>query len=315
MAVNTSATDSEDTTVPPAMGARNNVTTTTTMSAAAELFNTYELVETILDHASMICLVRFQCVNRFWMQVIEDSTILQRKLFLSPAPVGPYLEWTTGGRDGTKTSIVYDRPICSSLQSDYSLMLGPQERTTTIIKLHPLLTATAMPWGSSWSPNRADFSFDPLKLLSLPSGPWQQMLISQPPVYDFRVQYLPQDGGGYFGYSNYVSSESGIRLHHILEELELMLEQFNDYKRTGHYGGDECEDEETMDPHNVRSAGVVGGLVGRHREVMAQPYEPYWKTRKQMLMEVEFTELFCFVEGRVADTSPWVAKAEGVSAG
>jgi hypothetical protein len=57
--------------------------------AADAVFNTYELLEAILEDMSMLDLLRFQRVSKVWKSVINDSRSLQQKLFMIAAPEPP----------------------------------------------------------------------------------------------------------------------------------------------------------------------------------------------------------------------------------
>lgn len=306
MAAVTLAADDEATTAPESSHSKHGAATA--MTAAARVLSTYELLESILSHTSTICVAHCRRVNHYWSQVINQSKNLQQRLFFLPARG----RWVlTTGPDEVQ---VVDNATVTYKRSDIvriPAFLRPSAvRTLNVVQLHPLLTSEPIPGADKNLWNTVMSKFSPSKLLSLPDGPWQQMLISQPAVNRASL-YFGYDGN--FRHEAKLTDESGIKLYHIIQAVESMLRALNRFTSTGHFDNDDCKYARTRDEAVARAQGVGDERLKGHREAMAQSlqsYEPYWDGMEDALEASRGTGPRCFVSCCIAHASPWLDKAE-----
>jgi hypothetical protein len=137
------------------------------MPPSEAVFETFELLETILFELPMQTLLLSQRVNKQWKSVLEGSTKLQQALFFKPIPGGPIpfteLPWL-----GWKDSATYNRI---------------ETLTTGKCIRNPLLCAMFKNFQVDWEESELylqDFFSGRFKFTCQES--WTRMLPTQPPI-------------------------------------------------------------------------------------------------------------------------------------
>ncbi|KAK5125626.1 hypothetical protein LTR85_011900 [Meristemomyces frigidus] len=289
--------------------------------AADRALTTYELLKQILGEASIVPLVHWRRVNRFWKEVIEDSVTLQQKLFLfaaSPDTV-PVLEWLSksgsdDGGDEDDEEFEDDDGYRPCITRDPAQVMT--DKPPRILKLHPLLESVE--WARSrWNPGDLNFECDANALLRYAPGPWLRMFVSRPRVTELRLTCVTQSTEEEHVEVNIIDDE-GITLGAVVAQLRHMFcrEEYHDFA-AGTVDNDEADNlweassrvgwaeeleinfgSEVDDFVDVSGAGPVKETV----------YGPV-SGAQWLLMHTDFVTIEGAIEGCIADDSPWVEAA------
>lgn len=165
-------------------------------SATHATLQTVELLENILIHlpASKLYVIRGVC--RWWQQVIDNSVLLQRIMFLKPIRVDPF-------------ECVYRRRQASGSDPGMSWIIKPSECTNSsmVVQFAPIIRIRPMSWSrlsSSESPptiygglaTSIDWRMNGLKLLHYfrnldieESPAWLDMLLTDVPCHWVRLVF------------------------------------------------------------------------------------------------------------------------------
>ena len=181
-------------------------------SAAAAVLNTYELLESILVHASTTDLTRGRGVSTSWKTVIDRSMKLKETLFLSPGTTTCTLMWIS--KNGAWSPTLQN--VSEAVKSiKYS-----------IVKLHPVIEHRA----STWYKTSMDLKVDVKTLLSMESTPSKQMFITQPPTQKLTIvcsdvlnQELQVFRKGLSG--KVIEAASGVTMFHLIHFVDTHLDK------------------------------------------------------------------------------------------
>ncbi|KAK5132206.1 hypothetical protein LTR08_009330 [Meristemomyces frigidus] len=148
-----------------------------TDGTAGRTFNTTELLEHICTSLSLTDLIHAQRVSKQWYTTIKGSPKLKENLFLSAAPRRAYYKWDfkNGGLHVTQ-----------------QLAVGTN---TIITRLHPCVKRNRINHKGYVNCNML-VGMDYIELARWSLGPWQDMLLMQPPcqMIDVRLAQKPLDG-------------------------------------------------------------------------------------------------------------------------
>ena len=182
------------------------------MSVKSELAGIAELVEAILKYLDYGDLLRCRRVSWSWNQIIAGSSILQKNLFLEPAPVDRHL--------------YYCRLLPTDLENTAHFTPSGAKHNAqgyVVATLNPRLAHD----DSREFQTQLHFTFPAIReMLSWPAdGHWEQQLLMQPPCTKIKVLVAPRSNPCIV-----VEDEEGVRLGRVVHELRRALEEF--------FGGD-----------------------------------------------------------------------------
>ncbi|SMY22133.1 unnamed protein product [Zymoseptoria tritici ST99CH_1A5] len=157
-------------------------------TSAATVFGTVELLEMILLGCTMEDVTCARRINTFVQATIDGSKHLRQKIFLEAAPggeklVAPLWSWTA-----TAVPLVLASEARTARDRTYS---------RTIVNLNPLLkllTCTASPEATRRYVTGNRLAIVGQDFLDRPSGRWEAMLITQPPLRSLELVVVKTKG-------------------------------------------------------------------------------------------------------------------------
>ncbi|PPJ58259.1 hypothetical protein CBER1_08272 [Cercospora berteroae] len=160
------------------------------MAAAAAVFDTAELLETILLQLPMRDIVRAQCVDRTFRDTIKESPSLQRALFLKPCVdfAATFTDWQFyATKDCTSREDCDLAPVARLMRRkgapyEYFRTTSGEKCNVLCNPLLPRFTHVGMRVVSVWVYQLPD--------TSQAKGRWEDMLLTQPPLQRALV-YTP----------------------------------------------------------------------------------------------------------------------------
>jgi hypothetical protein len=180
-----------------------------TTPAADAALSTTELLEQILSYFDIKDLVLLRRVSRHWSDVMAESLVLQRAMFLAPEPELPFKWYLKNGAYGEPHRYTKE-------QSSIMLELEPEARSFESSRFNPLLferrsdTATDTP-NEPYYPYRSHRIYPHHSLKDIDSDKlFSRMLIAQPPVTQARV-----------GCSTMVSNIYGVRVSDMVHAMKV----------------------------------------------------------------------------------------------
>lgn len=184
--------------------AESPVATTSTTPATDAVLSTTELLEQILSHFDIKELVLLRRVSRNWTDVMAESLVLQRIMYLAPESELPF-EWHL--KHGA-----YEEPyLYTKVQSGTVSEFGPDDEVFTSCRFNPLLFERR-PNADTSNTDETNHAFrshrfyprHPLKDVGA-SKLFSRMLIAQPP-FDYA----------FVGCNTTISNIDGIRVKNMV---------------------------------------------------------------------------------------------------
>lgn len=186
--------------------------------AAVQIGHIAEVVAALVEQLDTLDLAGAQRVSRTWAYEIRRSRVCQERLFMAPAARHKIITYSSKSQDGRKVYTLRDWTEADGIPE-------PSTSDAIVVVTHPLIKHTR----SKLRPVVfEDFDFD--RFLSLPTGRWQDMFITQPPAQRaaLEVDYTFDDGPFLCRpetahHHTYLLDEEGVRFCHILSELKQMV--------------------------------------------------------------------------------------------
>ncbi|KAK5125777.1 hypothetical protein LTR85_012053 [Meristemomyces frigidus] len=177
------------------------------MSAAASaVFDTFELLESILAHLPTADLARSRRLSSHFRDVIDRSHQLQQKLFLTPTSSTAWLQWHSPETGDWETSITNDATKAE------------EPHTYPIVTLHPALDDGRIPDRRTkfWT----TLDLNRMRLWST-SGTWREMHVTQPPSLNITLHYRAHDAQMF---RLPIEATGSVRLGDIIDETHNLMQ-------------------------------------------------------------------------------------------
>lgn len=267
---------------------------TSDATAAGQVSNTTELLESILANTSTYDIAVSRQVNQRWRSVIKGSAILQRLLFLKPEDSGLSVVWQKKA-DGT-----YDPFGDAELQ--YRPFIGADLTSLDgfwlqkVVRIHPLLD-----YRIEEGPGKpTQFQLPVRKMMRFRDGEWLDMLIAQPPVTALSIHFRISSDDGPFDHKLPVVMAAGIKFRHLVEAIRTGLHMYNQHHSNEwqHHDGDGCEEDPgELEEHNADLEDITA--------LRWQDADAILKDDKVCMDD----DTWVAIKGVMSESSPYVAMA------
>ena len=222
---------------------------------------TVELAEHILSYLPFPDLINAELTCRTWRDIISWSPLLQQGLFMEPT--------------AHHLSMAYQSNVKLRIPRQWhNFSVKRYTETYTIAVLHPYLTNDPSREGRG----RIRFSFDWQRALTLrPEGRWRQMVVTQPPCRNVKIEFQVRVANTLFTGRDRVSDPEGVRLGLLVDRTRRLLDHPANHAESQPARSD-----------RVLTFAFPGVVDGQRRPSQS------WLER-----------LDCYVDGSLAKERPW----------